>query len=120
MTPATLPVVVEDRRVDGVHVDGGAVFAGDAELAFPVATVEDRFADLRHHFRPDRIDGVLQPVLADELVGAPAVQDLAVRVRVDDDAGEVGHEHRGLHVIEQVRLQRDQMRARLSPCLSWR
>ena len=54
---------------------------------------------------------------ADELVGAPAVQHLAVRVREHHDARRVGDEHRGLHPIEQVRFERDQPSPRRVPAV---
>ena len=44
----------------------------------------------------DRLRRPGQAVLADDLVGTAAVQDLTVRVRVHDHAREIGHEHRRL------------------------
>ena len=102
--------LVEHRRVEGVNLHGRAVLAGDAELAFPGPPVEDRLPDLRHQLRLHRGGRDLQGVLADEDVRASSVEHLAVGVREEHAPREVGHEHGGLDVVEEMGLQGDQPR----------
>src|SRR5207253_8275372 len=75
---------------------------------------EDVPGDLREELGSYRLQGELLGVLADELVGPEAVEHLAIGVRVEDRAREVGDGHRRLDPVEQVGLERDELTARLA------